>query len=259
MLSKTQLDKLGDRLRAGSHDEIDVRGLDEYRRLFRPAYDSVVATIGALGLQATGRPAKTTTAVVEKLIRQNIRLTQVQDIAGVRLVLRDISEQEDVVYRLHRAFEQSTMVDRRTRPSHGYRAVHLVVVVYDRPIEIQVRTRAQHMWAEISEKLADAVDQTVKYGGGPDETRATLEIYSNAVKSIEDSELELIRARREHAQLEREANVIQATDPTYSNWVGIVERHRRMIIDKEATDDRFNSRLLALLEEAYNDIVGNRK
>lgn len=59
------------------------------------------------------------------------------------------------------------MFDRRESPSNGYRAVHVVVRHLDLPIEIQVRTALQHVWAELSEKLSDVVDPAVKYGGGP--------------------------------------------------------------------------------------------
>jgi hypothetical protein len=61
--SKTQLDKLGDRPRAGSIDEADLRALDDYRRSFRQAYDIVAGTVRqTLKLEGTGRPAKTTAA-----------------------------------------------------------------------------------------------------------------------------------------------------------------------------------------------------
>jgi hypothetical protein len=44
-ISKTQIDRLGDRLRTGEITEADLRLLDEYRRSFREAYDFVVIAI----------------------------------------------------------------------------------------------------------------------------------------------------------------------------------------------------------------------
>jgi hypothetical protein len=44
-ISKTQLDRLGDRLRKGAISEADLRLLDLYRRSFSDAYESVVGTI----------------------------------------------------------------------------------------------------------------------------------------------------------------------------------------------------------------------
>ena len=44
-LSKTQIDRLGDRLRGGGMTETDLRLLDSYRRSFFPAYERVVGAI----------------------------------------------------------------------------------------------------------------------------------------------------------------------------------------------------------------------
>ena len=91
--SKTQIDRLGDRLRAGSLTESDLIILDEYRRSFGEAYESVVRTIRqSLGLEPTGRPAKSTGSISEKLRRESIRLSQIQDIAGCRIVVHDVLE-----------------------------------------------------------------------------------------------------------------------------------------------------------------------
>jgi len=57
--SKTQIDKLGQRLRSQNYDESDLRLLDEYRRTFGPAYDQVVETIRRISaVPVSGRPAK---------------------------------------------------------------------------------------------------------------------------------------------------------------------------------------------------------
>ena len=86
ILSKTQIDKLGERLKSGSPDEADLRELDEYRRSFGAGYEHVVGLVrGRLRLEPTGRPAKSTSSIVDKLRRESIRLTQIQDIAGCRI------------------------------------------------------------------------------------------------------------------------------------------------------------------------------
>lgn len=41
-ISKTQIDRLGDRLRQGNITEADLRLLDEYRRTFTDAYEVVI-------------------------------------------------------------------------------------------------------------------------------------------------------------------------------------------------------------------------
>src|SRR5262245_9379183 len=90
--SKTQIDRLGDRLKKGAVEEPDLILLDSYRRSFGTAYETVVQTIRTeIELEPTGRPAKSTNSLIEKLKRESIRLTQVQDIAGCRLVVSDTS------------------------------------------------------------------------------------------------------------------------------------------------------------------------
>ena len=186
-LSKTQVDKLGDRLRKGDITEADLRLLDDYRRSFSEAYEFVVRAIrDELGLEPTGRPAKSTTSIIEKLLRESIRLSQIQDIAGCRLVVSGIEEQNGTVTLLQKLFRGVTVVDRRKNPSHGYRAVHLIVRHEGKLVEIQVRTSLQHLWAELCEKEADVFDPLIKYGGGDSVTTA---LNLRFAAAIEDTEL----------------------------------------------------------------------
>jgi ppGpp synthetase/RelA/SpoT-type nucleotidyltranferase len=191
-ISKTQIDRLGDRLKKGNITEADLRLLDLYRRSFTPAYEIVVGHIRKdLSLEPTGRPAKSTTSISEKLRRESIRLTQIQDIAGCRLTVIDIAEQDTVVQSLNNLFDKTIVVDRRQQPSHGYRAIHVIASCLDKMIEIQVRTSLQHLWAELSEKLSDIVDPAIKYGAGDEAVRTLLAQTSTMVISIESSEPQL--------------------------------------------------------------------
>ncbi len=188
-MSKTQIDRLGLRLKEGNIAEADLRVLDDYRRSFVGAYEQVVRTTRErLGVEATGRPAKSTTSIVEKLRRESIRLTQIQDIAGCRLVVNDITAQDRIVESFRGLFQDLTIVDRRERPSYGYRAVHIIVNIAGKPIEIQVRTPIQHKWAELSEKVSDMLDPTIKYGGGDKTIRDLLMSTSDLIASVELSE-----------------------------------------------------------------------
>jgi len=189
-ISKTQIDQLGDRLRQGPVTEADLRLLDAFRRSFSSAYDHVVDVIRhELSLEPTGRPAKSTTSIIEKLRRETTRLSQMQDIAGCRLVVTDVLAQERVVAQLVKTFQASTVVDRRKHPSHGYRAVHVVAHVAQQAIEIQIRTALQHLWAELSEKLSDVIDPGIKYGGGNEQALTLLRSATAFIGQIEVLEL----------------------------------------------------------------------
>lgn len=222
-LSNTKIDRLGNRLRnEGPIVESDLVLLDEYRRLFRNAYDDVVNRIrNQLNVQTTGRPAKSTGSIRDKLLRESVRLSQVQDIAGCRIVVADILEQDRVVLALRSLFADSNLdiVDRRKpskgwprfgeatyrrghravgKPSsNGYRAVHIMVHLHNRVVEIQIRTLFQNWWAELSEKLSDSLrDPSIKYGGGPANLRHILSYASNAGANIEATEKHIGLTRR---------------------------------------------------------------
>ena len=105
-LSKTQIDRLGDRLRIGIPSQIDLRLLDEYRRSFGEGYEIVVRTIREkLRLEPTGRPAKSTPSIIEKLHRESIRLSQIQDIAGCRVVVATLPSKSELLHRYATSFQ----------------------------------------------------------------------------------------------------------------------------------------------------------
>lgn len=206
-MKNSAVDRLGERLRQGVN-AADLTLLDGYRRGFLPAYDVVVDRIRAeLGLEASGRPAKSTSAIVDKLRRGTMRLTQMQDIAGCRIVVPDIPMQGRLIATLDQMFEV-TVVDRRAQPSHGYRAVHVIATSSGLPVEIQIRTDLQHVWAELSEKLADAFGIDTKYGGGPTSIRKTLDRFSVLIAGFE-AYLDLEGSRNERVlDLKREIRLM---------------------------------------------------
>ena len=87
--------------------------------------------------------------------------------------------------RLSAVLDRPTIVDRRAKPSYGYRAVHIVVQQGDKLVEIQVRTQIQHLWAQLSEKMSDAHGIAVKYGGGTQATREVRETTSSTGARLE--------------------------------------------------------------------------
>jgi putative GTP pyrophosphokinase len=164
--SKTQIDRLGERLKGERYSDDDLRLLSRYCDSFADAYKEVVSVIqNRLSLEPSGREAKSHVSIIAKLKRESIRLTQIQDIAGCRLVVPDLVLQDQITQFLVGLFETVTVIDRRLHPSYGYRAVHVVVRIQGKLVEIQVRTWLQQMWAERSETFFD-LDPEIKYGGG---------------------------------------------------------------------------------------------
>ena len=134
---------------------------------------TVEVQLTSIGLSATSR-VKTRGVLIEKLRREHgMNLARVQDMAGARTVIEGgWAEQDAVVKQLKTHFDgwtgkPSKVMDRRSNPSHGYRAVHVIVFPEGIPVEIQVRTELQNYWAQIVERLADRWGRGVRYGEGP--------------------------------------------------------------------------------------------
>jgi ppGpp synthetase/RelA/SpoT-type nucleotidyltranferase len=98
--------------------------------------------------------------------------------------------QNKAVAALRDALDAFHLDDRRSHPSHGYRAVHVIASSFAKPIEVQVRTVLQHIWAELSEKYSDVVDPGIKYGGGPEDVRVILSQSSELVAMLEQMEVD---------------------------------------------------------------------
>lgn len=229
-ISKTQVDRLGDRLRKGTITDSDLRLLDQYRRSFTEAYETVAHGIrNRLGLEPTGRPAKSTSSITEKLRRESIRLSQIQDIAGCRVIIPDISEQDHLVASLVELFPQNTVIDRRERPSHGYRAVHVIVRSKKKLVEIQVRTALQQEWAEVSEKLSDLIDPGVKYGGGNEVAVNLLAAASDLVAVQEESELKLVEAQQLTSQALSRVSLTDETKDDIMQLQRTLDSFREMV------------------------------
>ena len=166
--SNNQIDKLGERLKAGNPSDDDLTMLSTYRNGFADAAKAVADTVREIsGLVVTARSLKTTLSIVAKLKRDGVKqLSSMQDIGGCRVTVVTLIEQDKLVEKLTIALPDAKLYDRVAKPSHGYRAKHLVVKTKGKRIEIQVRTRLQHQWALLSENAADLFGQEIKYGLG---------------------------------------------------------------------------------------------
>jgi ppGpp synthetase/RelA/SpoT-type nucleotidyltranferase len=176
LLSNNQIDKLGERLKAGSPSDEDVTMLSSYRSSFFDAAKAVADMVREISrLEVTARSLKTTLSIVAKLKRDGVKqLSSMQDIGGCRVTVRNLTEQDELVEKLLNAYPDAKLYDRVAKPSHGYRAKHLVVKEQSKRIEIQVRTFLQNHWALISEGAADLLGQEIKYGLGNEEMRLKL-------------------------------------------------------------------------------------
>lgn len=194
-LTISQLNRLGERLRKDPDNKEALLLLETFRLSFTPAYDRVFGQLREMGLEPAGRPAKSTQSIIAKLIRLRTRLSRMQDIAGCRVEVANIPEQDRAVGQIAKVYLEAQIDDLRVEPSHGYRAVHVIVRVAGFPVEIQVRTPLQNSWAQATESLADSLDPEIKYGGGPAFIRNILERVSTSIATNENNETDLMELR----------------------------------------------------------------
>lgn len=187
-LTRSAVDSLGKRLRAGTASPEDFASLDE---LIRATGDSALPSFSWIKqnishLDFTTRE-KTRASIIAKLSR-GTELSRMQDLWGCRIVLPTMKHFEMAYDELYAEFSAARIYDRLG--SKGYRAVHLVSQSGDRYFEIQMRTRVQHAWAELSEKMADRFGFELKHGGGPMDKRDYLLKLSDEIKKFEDLEID---------------------------------------------------------------------
>ncbi|HTU14029.1 MAG TPA: RelA/SpoT domain-containing protein [Solirubrobacterales bacterium] len=208
-ISKSQIELLGGRM--AEKEGIDPADLASFREVltaYGEALDLALdRTRDGLGVSPTSR-IKSLGTTREKLLRTNgTGLKSMQDLAGMRIV-EDFgrSGQDGLVTRLTELFDEDErepkLIDRREVPSHGYRAVHVVVFPSGIPVEVQVRTVLQHEWANMFEKLADRVGRGIRYGEEPSPGLTDGEI--RAASSILDRDPEdLLAAQRDLVEASR--------------------------------------------------------
>jgi Region found in RelA / SpoT proteins len=259
-MSKSALDRLGRKLAADaavSDDELDQ--LADVVRAYQVVLDDVKAQLVALGFEPTTR-VKTTGTLVDKLRREHgMRLSRVQDLAGARILVPGRREQDEARDRICGHFSAAgspcRVTDRRENPSHGYRAVHVIVQAGGIPVEIQIRTEMQDSWAQIVERVGDRWGRGLRYGDGPDAPDAEIRIGTMVVtrQTFVSSLMDLSNginaaeaARAGLHELEAQASIRAVTDMQLANLDDpqLAERARDLL----SQIDKFKGTLAAFEE-----------
>jgi hypothetical protein len=254
-LSRREIESLGRRL---ANDEPptpdDLALLARFQDDYQPAVKVVASVLreklrisstglfDGVALTASSRPAKTFDTLREKL-KRGIPLRVIQDVVGFRVVgdMR-LSQQDDLCAQIERCFEGSKIEkdDRRVIPSHGYRAVHVIPFVEGLPVEIQIRTSWQDIWAQWSEKLGDIWGRWHRYGlppegpNGAERERRGKWIGQYIV--VSDAVYEHEVALDRHFKLRRrEEEMLASADQSESTSSGDLSSLRDLL--KEATEE----------------------
>ncbi len=141
-------------------------------------------------------------SIRKKLRRSSIGLEEMQDLAGIRAIMPDVASVRRVVsaYRTGRdAGDVRRIDDYISSPKRGgYRSVHLIKTFAEggqgegyrgQRVEIQVRTRLQHVWATAVEAVGAMRGEDLKAGSGDPRWLRLLELMSGHFAMVEGQPL----------------------------------------------------------------------
>lgn len=277
--SKSRLSKVGDALVAGcaTQEETDLyaaalEAYDQRTTALRALIDEVrwQHVLGRdVEIHVTGR-TKTLNTLLDKLERKpEIKLPYIRDLSGVRIVGSFVLSEQDIIARHLQdllSCPDGCVIDRRSEPEAGYRALHLAAKVDGLPAEIQIRTALQALWADIYERQADLWGREMRYGlppvAGPDGTndarvavvdllqRASLERIApleGLQSDVAEMLAELPRLRDDLAQLRgrRGQDAIKAQTQARA----FLSQHPRRLVDLERRVDALVQALRSSLLE----------
>ena len=171
MLYSTKvLDELGEAIRTDTMTSADWALFDELSREWWGTLNSIETEIKNLftesGLNIASR-MKNYGTLREKLRRTTLKLSQVRDVVGCRVVVLNLNDEQDLVVRRiteNIRVDKFKVIDRRINSNHGYRAVHIELRLTRMRLEVQVRAELQDLWARTSEVFGDLVGRGVRYG-----------------------------------------------------------------------------------------------
>lgn len=134
------------------------RDLDETREqrlaFMRGCVERIEMLMKANGIKAevSGRP-KHIYSIYKKMVRKHLRFDQLFDIRAVRIIVDTVEHCYEVLSIVHEHFTvlSKEYDDYIAHPKpNGYQSLHTVVTdPSGRPVEIQIRTRAMHEFAEL--------------------------------------------------------------------------------------------------------------
>jgi len=203
LYSKNKIDKSGRALSKNNFksedDEIESEIIfDDYRKshlqpLTETTYLLQTWLSGFEGQYYIAQRLKRKPQILRKLRRFSVRLSQLQDIGGNRIIV-DTNEDVERLYRFitgklskEKQISISRVTDYRPegRDDTGYRALHIILFVNNRKIELQIRSRAQHYWSESIERTSVIYGHHLKENVGDERILQYFKLLSHIFYEIE--------------------------------------------------------------------------
>ena len=163
-MSNTALNKIGDTIRAQRHDS-DYKNAVEELNNWREAHGAILDSYYNKCVKLSKRINKIDIIVAQRLKRlptiigklnsfENMRLSSMQDIAGVRIIASDMEQLSAIEKRISKWRHLIRVKDYISNPKNsGYRGKHFIFEENGMFTEIQLRTQFQHIWATSVETI----------------------------------------------------------------------------------------------------------
>jgi len=191
-VSKGRIDRLGNSIRDGSMSEDDNQVLRVMRTKWEVTKtdleNELIELLQPDEIDVFHR-LKDVESIKQKLARSTIQLSRIRDIVGLRVIVTGgRREQDKVVHEIVSGIrcDRLKVIDRRTAPSEGYRAVHIEITRGVVIAEVQVRTEFQHEWAHLFEMLSFTVGRGSRYGEPPSVGHLSLQDRSSVLALLKN-------------------------------------------------------------------------
>jgi putative GTP pyrophosphokinase len=207
--SKNQVTKAGEILRMENPTKNEKEWAEEvltnWRGIHLYPINTFRATLG-IKLKRIDKDAliaqrlKRSPSIVLKLRRfEGMNLSRMQDIGGLRAVVRDIEKVKELEshYKksrfLHKLVGEKDYIE--NPKDSGYRGIHLIYKYENLfakqynglHVELQIRTKLQHIWATSVETMGTFLDYSLKSSEGPDEWLHFFALVSSAFAIMENT------------------------------------------------------------------------
>ncbi|RPE12036.1 (p)ppGpp synthetase [Chitinophaga lutea] len=254
-LSKNLIDTAGKALSRENETDVDkyiqyMDAFDEYRKNhLEPLSKTTIEVQQWLSLYGKeyfiAQRIKRKPQIIRKLLRFSIRLSQLQDIGGARIIVDQNSDVDEVANFLITRFQSNKelKVIRQTdyrgegREDSGYRAYHVILEREGIKMELQIRSKIQHYWAEAIERTSIVYGHYIKELEGDPMVIRYFKTLSDLFYEIESGRNPdaALRTKVEELRIKSE-EIIQSSDEknVFSSYVneGVIrdleEKEKRM-------------------------------
>ena len=239
MTSKSQVNRAGDTLRTSSVGSPDYERALQVAEDWRKAHAYPLKTFKSnldkrlkkYSRAISAQRLKRMPTIIDKLKNRqtSMRLSAMQDIGGVRAVVKTVSQAEKLAkeYKTSKRFSH-ILKDSQCRnyidspKNDGYRGIHLVYEYNNTLartqsakesmgllIEVQIRSDLQHIWATAVETVGLMTGESIKEHRGSDEWIEFFQYVSSAFAIVEDRNvLQIHKGKEQHEIYERVVTLI---------------------------------------------------